>query len=226
MMPFTLVKSPTSDSGFAPRAQQSLPQEDGYFGKRALDLLLVCLAMPVLVSLIGLLAIIVAMDGGNPFFLQRRVGRDGRVFRMIKLRTMVPDAERRLKDYLAGNPAARLEWDRFQKLSTDPRVTAIGQILRRTSLDELPQCLNVLAGDMSLVGPRPILTEQAMLYPGQAYYRMRPGITGPWQVSDRNTVSFAERANYDMLYFRTQSFAVDLGYLFRTIGTVCRMSGR
>ncbi|WP_256369778.1 sugar transferase [Tropicimonas sp. IMCC6043] len=225
-MPFATVKAANRGSGLDAPAEPGLSRPHGYPGKRAFDLLLVFLAMPLLLSLIGVLAILVAMDGGNPFFLQRRVGRNGRVFRMIKLRTMVPDAERCLQSHLDASPEAQSEWDRFQKLSGDPRVTAIGQVLRRTSLDELPQFFNVLAGDMSLVGPRPMLAEQAGLYPGRAYYRMRPGITGPWQVSDRNAVSFADRAKYDLMYYRSQSLLSDLGYLFRTIWTVCRMSGR
>ncbi|MFV0333431.1 MAG: sugar transferase [Tropicimonas sp.] len=197
-----------------------------YTGKRLLDLLAVIAALPFLSVLIAGLAALVALDGANPFFVQRRLGRDGRIFRMIKLRTMVPDAERRLEEYLAANPEAKREWEQFQKLSHDPRITRIGRLLRQTSLDELPQFLNVLFGHMSLVGPRPMMPDQAELYPGKAYYRMRPGITGPWQVSDRNSVSFAERARYDLSYFEAQSFLSDLRYIVLTMLTVCRMSGR
>ncbi|NDR55922.1 sugar transferase [Aliiruegeria sabulilitoris] len=199
--------------------------DSDYSGKRVFDLLVVLAVMPFLLVLIGVFAFLVALDGANPFFMQRRVGRDGSVFQMIKLRTMVPDAQARLEEYLAANPSARVEWDQYQKLSHDPRVTWIGRVLRKTSLDELPQFFNVLFGDMSLVGPRPIMVEQAELYPGRAYYRMRPGITGPWQVSDRNAVSFVDRAKFDVLYLERQSLLADLGYIFRTFGAVCRMSG-
>ena len=145
---------------------------------------------------------------------------------MIKLRTMVPDAERRLAEFLATNSCARSEWEQFQKLSRDPRITPVGRILRQTSLDELPQFLNVLFGQMSLVGPRPMMPAQAALYPGRAYYLMRPGITGPWQVSDRNAVTFAERSRYDLGYYEGQSLMTDLRYLVLTMRTVCRRSGR
>ncbi len=197
-----------------------------YRGKRILDILVVLAILPLLSTLILVLALLVALDGANPFFLQRRLGRDGRVFRMIKLRTMVPDAERRLAEFLATNSCARSEWEQFQKLSRDPRITPVGRILRQTSLDELPQFLNVLLGQMSLVGPRPMMPAQAALYPGRAYYLMRPGITGPWQVSDRNAVTFAERSRYDLGYYEGQSLMTDLRYLVLTMRTVCRRSGR
>ena len=197
-----------------------------YRGKRLLDILVVLTILPLLITLIFMLALLVALDGANPFFIQRRLGRDGRAFRMIKLRTMVPDAEQYLRHYLATTPRARSEWEQFQKLSHDPRITPIGRILRQTSLDELPQFLNVLLGHMSLVGPRPMMPDQAELYPGRAYYLMRPGITGPWQVSDRNAVTFAERARYDLSYFHAQSLLTDLRYLVLTTLVVCRRSGR
>ena len=123
---------------------------------------------------------------------------------------MVIDADQRLAAHLAADPALRAEWDETQKLKNDPRITAVGRLLRKTSLDELPQLWNVLKGDMSLVGPRPMMPEQRALYPGRAYYSMRPGLTGPWQVSDRNETSFAGRAEFDAAYARRMSLRTDL----------------
>jgi lipopolysaccharide/colanic/teichoic acid biosynthesis glycosyltransferase len=156
------------------------------FGKRAIDLTLVLLAMPLWLPLLVIGAALVMLDGHNPFYSQERIGRNGRVFRIWKLRSMVPDADVFLENHLANNPEARAEWDVTQKLKEDPRITPVGRVLRKISLDELPQLLNVLTGDMSLVGPRPIMVNQQALYPGRRYYDMRPGLTGLWQVSDRN----------------------------------------
>ncbi|MEM6375434.1 MAG: sugar transferase, partial [Pseudomonadota bacterium] len=124
-------------------------------GKRVLDLTLTILVLPIVAPLLILMAAVIALDGRNPFYSQLRVGRGGKTFRMWKLRTMVHNADDLLESYIAQNPAARLEWDTTQKLKNDPRITWIGQILRKTSMDELPQLLNVLEGTMSLVGPRP-----------------------------------------------------------------------
>ena len=117
------------------------------------------------------------------------------------------------------------EWTSKQKLSNDPRITKFGRILRRTSADELPQLINVLTGDMSLVGPRPMMPSQQALYPGHAYYRLRPGLTGSWQVSERNASTFADRAKYDDSYEQDLSFGTDLGIIARTVGVVLRCTG-
>ncbi|MEL7027007.1 MAG: sugar transferase, partial [Pseudomonadota bacterium] len=172
-----------------------------------------------------LLALAAAADGHAPFYTQKRVGRDGRVFRIVKLRTMVPNAEQRLAEYLASNPDAKAEWDARQKLEHDPRITRVGHILRVTSMDELPQLFNVLLGDMSLVGPRPFMEEQKSLYSGLGYYRVRPGITGLWQVSERNGSEFAYRAVLDDEYERTLSFKADMSILRRTVGAVLFCTG-
>ena len=193
--------------------------------KRVLDLvLLAILALPVLVTLCTLAAL-VARDGSSPFYVQERVGRHGRIFRMWKLRSMVPDADAKLAAHLAQNPAAREEWDSYQKLQDDPRVTPIGRIIRATSLDELPQLWNVVKGEMSLIGPRPMLPEQQFLYPGSEYYRLRPGLTGLWQVSQRHNSTFVDRARFDREYGATLSFANDLRILLRTVGVVLRRTG-
>jgi exopolysaccharide production protein ExoY len=193
--------------------------------KQVLDIAVICLAAPIILLTVAILALCVAADGGNPFYSQDRVGRNRRVYRMWKLRTMVVDADEKLAAHLASDPVARLEWDTTQKLKCDPRITRFGRLLRKCSLDELPQLWNVLIGDMSLVGPRPMMTSQQDLYPGTAYYRLRPGITGPWQVSRRNESSFAERAHFDNDYDRTVSLATDLRLLGATVGVVLRATG-
>ena len=194
-------------------------------GKRMIDILLVLIAAPAVLVCITLLALAVARDGGAPFFSQMRIGKDGRPYRMWKLRTMVADADARLEAHIAADPIVQDEWQRTQKLRNDPRITRFGRILRKTSLDELPQLWNVLKGDMSLVGPRPMLPSQQPLYPGSAYYRLRPGITGMWQVSSRNNSEFVDRAAFDQEYERRLSFGTDLRLIFATLVVVLRGTG-
>ena len=193
--------------------------------KRVFDLLIVTFASVPVLTVLLVLGTIVAMDGHAPIYMQDRVGRDGRLFRLFKLRTMVTDADAVLAQTLAADPAARAEWDEFQKLRNDPRITLIGRILRKTSLDELPQLLNVALGHMSIVGPRPIMDSQRAIYPGTEYYAMRPGITGFWQISVRNESSFAERANFDRTYFNAMSFATDLRVIGKTFSVVIKGTG-
>lgn len=199
------------------------PYRDGF--KRVLDVTLVLVAAPLVLPVIALLAVLVALDGGKPFYSQLRVGRNGETFRIWKLRSMVRNADARLEQHLAANPRAREEWTTMQKLKDDPRITRLGRILRKGSLDELPQLLNVLLGSMSLVGPRPMMVEQKPLYDGTAYFRLRPGITGPWQISDRNACSFSGRVRYDEAYDRDLSLTTDLGILARTVIVVLRGTG-
>ena len=193
--------------------------------KRIVDIAIIVLTSPFILPVIALLSICVAIDGGKPFYRSTRVGKNGRDFGMLKLRTMVPNASAQLEAHLAGDDAARVEWDTTQKLKNDPRITRFGRIMRKTSLDELPQLWNVLVGDMSLVGPRPMLPEQRELYPGLAYYALRPGITGPWQVSDRNNSKFSKRAEHDRDYDASLTFTGDLMLILRTIGVVFRGTG-
>lgn len=194
-------------------------------GKRIFDVVFVLIiALPVL-AVLAVLALLVAMDGKSPFYVQQRLGRHGRVFRMYKLRSMVADADQVLAAYLESNPAARAEWNRDQKLKNDPRITWVGRLIRKTSLDELPQFLNVLKGDMSVVGPRPMMCNQKDLYPGTEYYEMRPGITGAWQTSVRNESSFEQRAEYDRDYFYQLSLLTDLKIVMRTFGVVMKATG-
>jgi exopolysaccharide production protein ExoY len=195
------------------------------FLKRGLDIALVLASAPVVLPLVAVFAVMIASSGGSPFFSQTRVGMNGRRFRMHKLRTMLPNAEALLEERLRACPASHAEWTRTQKLKNDPRRTSLGRFLRKTSLDELPQFYNVLVGDMSLVGPRPIMVSQVELYPGKAYYGLRPGISGTWQVSDRNECSFADRAGYDEAYAREVSLGTDLRVLVATTGVVLRGTG-
>ena len=193
--------------------------------KRGLDIALVLAAAPIVLPLLLLLALFAARDGHSPFYRQARVGRGGRSFMLLKLRSMVPEADALLARHLAQDPAAAAEWARCQKLARDPRITPIGRILRRSSLDELPQLWNVLVGDMALVGPRPMLPDQQPLYTGTAYYRLRPGLTGLWQISERHTSAFTDRAGYDTDYAARLTFGLDLAILARTVGVVLRQTG-
>lgn len=210
-------------AGVALNKTQAGPYRGG--AKRILDILIVVLSAPFVVPLVALMAILVRRDGGPAFYSQTRVGQGGRDYTMWKLRSMVVDADAMFAGHLAANPAARAEWDATQKLKDDPRITRFGRFLRKSSLDELPQLLNVLTGAMSIVGPRPMMPCQQPLYPGNAYYRLRPGITGPWQVSARNEGRFDDRAAYDDAYERDLSLATDVGLILRTFRVVLRATG-
>lgn len=193
--------------------------------KRVLDIVLVLIAAIPVLAVLVVCAALVALDGKSPIYLQKRVGRGGRIFNMWKLRSMVPNADKQLQQYLASNPEARAEWERTQKLRNDPRITRVGRIIRKSSLDELPQLWNVLRGDMSLVGPRPMMVDQQDIYPGTAYFALRPGITGFWQISVRNESSFAERAKFDTDYLREVSFATDVRVMASTVSVVINGTG-
>lgn len=195
------------------------------FGKRSLDIILVLASAPLVLAVLLPMIALVAMDGGRPFYSQMRVGVNGRSYRMWKLRSMVHNAEEKLSTYLASNPEAKAEWDRDQKLKNDPRITKVGRIIRKTSLDELPQLWNVLMGEMSIVGPRPMMINQRRMYPGKHYFALRPGITGAWQVSSRNDSSFAERATFDADYNRNLSLKEDLRIIKATFGVVLKGTG-
>jgi lipopolysaccharide/colanic/teichoic acid biosynthesis glycosyltransferase len=193
--------------------------------KRGLDVAFVLIAAPVVLFLIAVLALWIRRDGGPAFYCQERVGQRGRLFRMWKLRSMVVDADTRLLNLLERDPEALLEWTEFQKLKHDPRITKVGEWIRKTSFDELPQLWNVLIGDMSLVGPRPFLPSQTALYSGAAYYSIRPGLTGYWQLRDRNGTSFASRALHDEQYCQDVSLLTDLRLLAATVLVVMRRTG-
>ena len=196
--------------------------------KRSLDLTFGTALLACLSPLALILASLVRLTSRGPaFYSQDRLGYRGRTFRMWKLRTMYEDAAALLERHLAGSPAAREEWQRTHKLRLDPRVTPLGRALRRLSLDELPQLWNVIRGDMSLVGPRPIVAAEVPAY-GQTfslYTRVHPGLTGLWQVSGRNAVPFPDRVDLDAFYVRNWSVWLDLYVLMRTVRAVASAEG-
>lgn len=197
-------------------------------GKRILDLLIGMVLLPVLLPLMLTIWFALRRDGGAAIFVQPRVGRDGRIYSCYKFRTMVPNAERVLEEMCASDAGIAEEWAKFQKLANDPRITTIGRILRKTSLDELPQILNVLKGDMSLVGPRPFLPAQRDIYDragGCAYYTLRPGVTGLWQVFSRHDTTFASRVRFDEAYGANLSLLADLSLILRTAKAVLLRTG-
>lgn len=189
------------------------------FQKRAVDLILAGIGSLLTLPLFGLIALAIKLNSPGPiFFVHQRVGKNGRTFPMLKFRTMYVDAEERLRKMLTENPGDKAEWDRYQKLKNDSRVTKVGSILRSFSLDELPQIWNVIRGEMSVVGPRPFCPDQKELYGEsyQNYIQVRPGITGMWQISGRNESSFSDRAVLDEYYVRNWSIWMDLYILVRT----------
>jgi len=196
--------------------------------RRSVDLVLASLALVFFAPLMLLVAVSVWMqDGGPVFYAHSRVGRDGRVFKCLKFRSMLVDSEARLQRLLTESADARAEWDRDHKLRNDPRITALGSFLRRSSLDELPQLFNVLAGEMSLVGPRPIVAGEVKRYGRRFshYCSVRPGITGLWQVSGRNDVSYRRRVAIDTCYAQNQSLALDLRIMLATVPSVLMRKG-
>lgn len=196
------------------------------FGKRIFDIVATLFISIIAVPVIIVLAAILLLEGNNPFYSQKRIGRGGREFRMWKLRTMVPNADVKLAAHLANDPAAQREWDEKQKLKNDPRITRSGRWLRRSSMDELPQLFNVLLGTMSLVGPRPMMVEQRDSYQGESYYKILPGMTGPWQVSERGESAFAARVGHDDSYYQTMSFGKDISLIAQTVLVVFKGTGQ
>jgi exopolysaccharide production protein ExoY len=195
---------------------------------RALDILIALSVLIFMAPLMIMVAVAIKVqDGGPILFGHGRVGLDGRAFRCWKFRSMVVDAEARLAALLARDPQARSEWDADHKLRHDPRVTAFGRFLRVTSLDEFPQLFNVLAGEMSLVGPRPIVTAEVGRYGRwfDRYCAVRPGITGLWQVSGRNDVNYRQRVAMDVLYAKSRSMGLYLKILVATVPAVLLRQG-
>jgi Undecaprenyl-phosphate galactose phosphotransferase WbaP len=189
------------------------------FLKRSFDLICASAALLALSPIFIALALGVRSDGGPAFFKQNRVGRKGEKFLCYKFRSMRIDAEDVLESYLSSNAEAAAEWQKYQKLKNDVRITRFGNFIRRTSLDELPQLINVVKGDMSLVGPRPIMPGQEVYYADDFIYyeSVRPGITGPWQVSGRNTLTFKERVALESCYTRNWSLWMDIVILLKTL---------
>ena len=196
--------------------------------KRAMDLFLVLISLPLLAPLLLVIAVLIRISAGGPvFFGHRRYGRRGKPFVAWKFRTMVPNAAQLLKAHLEAHPELRPEWEKDHKLRNDPRVTRLGNWLRRTSLDELPQLFNVLCGQMSLVGPRPIVQLEIEKY-GRGYLQYKqvlPGITGLWQVSGRNDTTYDQRVDFDRYYVQNWSPWLDAWILFRTVRTLATRRG-
>jgi exopolysaccharide production protein ExoY len=192
----------------------------GLVSKRLIDIILAISGIVLLAPLLIICFVAtVATSPGPAVFRHRRVGFNGKYFDCLKFRTMVTDAPERLRRLLESDPVAAAEWAASRKLRTDPRVTAIGAVLRKSSLDELPQLFNVLRGDMSIVGPRPVTDEELVRYSGaiSAYLACRPGITGLWQVSGRSTTSYSKRVACDTFYARKWSMALDAKIVIVTI---------
>jgi exopolysaccharide production protein ExoY len=209
-------------------ADRPLSSVLGATAKSAFDRIVATVVVLLLLPLLAVVALLILVADGRPIFYRHtRVGRGGARFSCLKFRTMVRDADARLERLLAADPEARSEWERTQKLKRDPRIIPFGGLLRKSSIDELPQLLNVLRGEMSLVGPRPATPEQMGLYGHllRDYAAVRPGITGPWQISGRNQTTFEERVRLDASYARRRSFLGDLRILLRTPAVVLRRSG-
>lgn len=197
-------------------------------GKRLLDIALAILLLPFLAPVIVGLWALVRSQGSPGFFRHTRVGRHGTAFGCWKICTMVPNAEALLAQYLKDNPEAASEWDQSQKLARDPRITRLGRFLRRTSLDELPQIWNVLRGEMSFVGPRPVTEPELKRYGADTsiYLDLRPGVTGLWQVEGRSNGCYNERRNMDRAYAATIGLLRDLTLIFRTGFVIFWPTGR
>lgn len=196
--------------------------------KRTLDIVLATAGLLLIWPLMLAIAIAIrAGDGGPALFAQMRVGRNGRPFTCLKFRTMVLDAEQALATHLASDPHARREWEAYQKLEHDPRITGLGGFLRKTSLDELPQLLNILAGQMSVVGPRPIVPTEIERY-GDSFascFSVRPGLTGLWQVSGRSDCSYQGRVALDQRYAASWTLLGDAEIMLKTVPAVLSQTG-
>jgi Undecaprenyl-phosphate galactose phosphotransferase WbaP len=196
--------------------------------KRILDLLLVVVSIPVTLLVLGIVATMVAMSSPGPiFYSHRRIRRHGAFFSMWKFRTMCVNSAEVLEKYLAEHPEAKAEWSKTHKLRNDPRITKIGSFLRRYSLDELPQVWNVVTGQMSLVGPRPIVAAEVEKYGDcfSCYCKVKPGLTGLWQVSGRSSLTYDERVALDCEYVGNWSLAKDTVILLKTFSTVVNQDG-
>ena len=195
--------------------------------KRLFDVFGSVLALTFLSPIFLFVAVLVRRDGGSAMYSHERVGLGGKTFFCLKFRSMYGDSDRRLETLLASDPNAKQEWSEHYKLKEDPRITPLGHFLRESSIDELPQLVNVLRGDMSLVGPRPIIVEELEKY-GDAkgtYLSVRPGLTGLWQVSGRNDLDYETRVALDTEYIENWSFKADVIILLKTVRVVIERRG-
>ncbi|NQY97393.1 MAG: sugar transferase [Henriciella sp.] len=213
---------------FVAKAHKPLAWYISNFFKRTADILIVLAAALFLLPVLVPIALIIRLsDNGPILFRHKRIGRDGKEFMLYKFRSMVPDASERLEHLLETDPAARAEWMATRKLENDPRITPIGDFLRKSSLDELPQLLNIFKGQMSVVGPRPIVEGEIEKY-GEffSYYTsVRPGLTGLWQVSGRSETTYETRVALDVAYVKARSFFMDIKIILMTFPAVLRRAG-
>lgn len=217
------LEAPIYAAGGTQREKESQPL--GGRAKRLLDIVVASTALLLASPVMLIIAVLILVRSGGPvIFVHRRIGFNGKQFNCYKFRTMTQDADRVLEAHLANDPEAAKEWRETFKLKRDPRVTLLGQILRVSSLDELPQLFNVLRGDMSCVGPRPIVEEELQRYGAASadYLRTRPGVTGLWQVTGRSSVDYAQRVLLDSHYVRNWSLGYDFLILLRTLFAVLR----
>lgn len=208
--------------------RESQPRSVGRSAKRAIDLVVAITALVLLSPLLLIVALIVKLsDRGPVLYSHTRIGFGGAPFGCMKFRTMKTDASAQLVELLQNNPAARSEWEATRKLKNDPRITAVGDILRRSSIDELPQLINIVRGEMSLVGPRPVTAEELPRYGEHmwAYMAVRPGLTGQWQTSGRNDVSYDYRVSLDVHYLNNWSLARDFVIVAKTIPALFSQRG-
>ena len=225
------LSSALSEVALSPAHAETQPAENptGYLGgwsKRMVDILIAAAVIVALLPILGLVALLIKWSmGGSVIYGHRRVGRDGQPFRCFKFRTMVSDADEILAAHLAATPEAAREWHATRKLKADPRITRLGRVLRASSIDELPQLFNVLAGEMSCVGPRPIMFDELYRYgPGAGeYLRVRPGLTGLWQISGRSSISYQQRVDLDLSYVRDWSLRRDLLIMLKTLPALARI---
>ncbi len=216
----TLPLLPAWDAAMQPRSPRL---------KRLFDIASACFFIPLVLPLGLLIAAAIRLESPGPVLFQHtRIGKGNRRFTLWKFRSMLQNSEQHLQQYLSQHPEMQTEWNATHKLKDDPRVTRVGRFLRRTSLDELPQFWNVLTGDMSLIGPRPIVDAEVPKYGlsgFRVYTRVRPGLTGLWQVSGRSDTSYGRRVELDTRYIREWSIALDLRIIWKTIGVILRANG-
>lgn len=196
-----------------------------YYGvKRVFDIMVALIACLFLlpITIVIKIATLLSGDTHSIFYSQERIGKDGKIFRIYKFRSMVPNADKILEKTLEMDKVAKEEWKKYQKLSNDPRITKIGKIIRKTSLDEFPQFINVLKGDMSMIGPRPLVEGELDSFFGNhdIYESVKPGITGWWACNGRSATTYADRLNLEYYYVRNQSLSLDVKCIFKTIAEV------
>ncbi|CAN7671433.1 sugar transferase [Rhizobium rhizogenes] len=224
------MKSATrsATSAFFSATESDVFPPTGGILKRGFDFTAALMGLILISPLFLMLMLLVKLsDRGPIFYGHRRIGHNGKTFRCMKFRTMVVDGDRVLQAYLQANPRAMDEWRATRKLQNDPRVTLIGAVLRKLSLDELPQLLNIIRGEMSVVGPRPVVEDELERYETSAIYYLqsRPGLTGLWQVSGRNDVSYESRVAFDTHYVKNWSLSSDMMIIAKTIPAVCLSRG-